>query len=97
MKTLARIYLVEGRVQGVGFRFFVEAEARKLALRGYVRNLDDGRVEVYAIGNESVLDGLRLRLEQGPPASRVERVEERVAPRKEYREFLIEATGQASY
>ena len=95
-KHFARMYRVQGRVQGVGFRFFVEAEARKLGLRGYVRNLDDGRVEVYAVGEEAKLDSLRLRLEEGPPASRVERVEERVAPRKNYRQFLIEATGQPS-
>ena len=74
----AKVYLVKGRVQGVGFRFFVEQEASQLGLRGYVRNLYDGSVEVYAIGTESALQRLRLQLELGPPASRVEQVEERV-------------------
>ena len=88
----ARLYRVKGRVQGVGFRFFVEAEARRLRLRGYVRNLYDGRVEVYAIAKESVLAQLRERLEMGPPASRVEQVEEQAAALQDYTEFVIEAS-----
>ena len=92
----ARLYLVEGRVQGVGFRFFVEREANKLGLGGYVRNLYDGRVEVYAIGEESLLAQLRKQLERGPLGSRVERVEERAAALKNYDEFVIEASGEAS-
>ena len=90
----ARFFFVEGRVQGVGFRFFVEHEANRLGVRGYVRNLYDGRVEVYAVGEEAVLQQLRGRLEQGPPGSRVEQVTEREAPHKSYREFSIEASGQ---
>jgi acylphosphatase len=89
----ARLYRVKGRVQGVGFRFFVEAEARRLRLRGYVRNLYDGRVEVYAIGKETVLTQLRERLETGPPASCVEQVDERLATLQDYTEFVIEASG----
>jgi acylphosphatase len=89
----ARFFFVEGRVQSVGFRFFVEHEATQLGLRGYVRNLYDGRVEVYALGEEAVLEQLRGRLEQGPPGSRVVRVTEREAPRKTYKEFSIEASG----
>ena len=94
--TQARLYFVAGRVQGVGFRFFVEAAARALGLKGYVRNLYDGRVEVYAIGNEASLARLRQQLEAGPLGGRVERVEEREAPRKNYKEFVIEASGEAS-
>ena len=85
--------MVKGRVQGVGFRFFVEAEARRLRLRGYVRNLYDGSVEVYAIGKEAVLDQLRARLSTGPPAGRVEQVEERAAALQEYKDFMIESSG----
>ena len=96
-ETHARLYFVSGRVQGVGFRFFVEAEARALKLKGYVRNLHDGRVEVYAIGSERSLGELRRQLESGPPGSRVERVEEREAPRRSnYQNFVIEASGAAS-
>jgi acylphosphatase len=89
----ARLFLVEGRVQGVGFRFFVEEVARDLGLKGYVRNLADGRVEVYAMGEETVLARLRKQLEIGPRAGRVERVEERVATQREYKDFFIEAGG----
>src|SRR3989338_559085 len=65
---VARRYRVEGRVQGVGFRFFVERAARQLGLAGYVKNLGDGRVEVYALGPPAELDDLKRRLEQGPRA-----------------------------
>lgn len=90
----ARLFYVEGRVQGVGFRFFVEDEANRLGLCGYVRNLYDGRVEVYALGEEISLERLRSRLEQGPPGSHVERVMERQAPPKSYRDFSIAASGE---
>jgi acylphosphatase len=97
VETHARLYLVSGRVQGVGFRFFVEREARTLRLKGYVRNLDDGRVEVYAIGDERSFRALRRKLESGPAGARVESVAEREAPRKDnYREFSIEAGGAPS-
>lgn len=92
----ARLFHVAGRVQGVGFRFFVEDVAQQLGLCGYVRNLYDGRVEVYALGEESLLQQLRLRLEQGPPGSRVERIMEREAAPKSYRNFCIEASGEPS-
>ena len=88
MKT-ARLYLVEGRVQGVGFRFFVERAAQSLGLKGYVRNLPDGRVEVYAVGGQNLLEQLRRQLESGPSASRVERVQEQAAPVKELNSFSI--------
>ena len=94
-KDQARLYTIEGRVQGVGFRFFVEGEAHQLGLRGYVRNLYDGRVEVYAIGEEKQLARLRKQLERGAPASRVERVEERPAPLKDFKTFGIAANGEA--
>jgi len=86
----AKLYLVEGRVQGVGFRFFAERSASELGVQGYVRNLADGRVEVYAIGEEEVLSQLRAQLETGPRAGRVERIEERDVPLKPYNNFSIE-------
>ena len=91
MKT-ARLYVVEGRVQGVGFRMFVEAVARGLRLKGYVCNRRDGSVEVYAVGKEEVLERLRTELEKGPSASRVTRVEETPAALRDYDTFSIEAT-----
>jgi acylphosphatase len=62
----ARRYHARGRVQGVGFRYFVERAAVDLGLTGYVRNLDDGRVEVYAVGPDEALSELERRLWKGP-------------------------------
>lgn len=70
----ARI-LVSGRVQGVGFRWFVAGEARALGLSGHVRNLPDGRVEAEAAGAAAGVDALIAACRRGPPASRVEAVE----------------------
>ena len=72
----ARRFLVRGRVQGVGFRWFVEREAHILGISGWVRNNADGTVEVLAMGTRDQLSGLRSRLQQGPRASRVDNVEE---------------------
>jgi acylphosphatase len=72
----ARRYLVSGVVQGVGYRYFVLRIARRLGVRGYVRNLPDGRVEVYAEGTPEQLDQLRAYLREGPPAAVVEGIEE---------------------
>ena len=74
--TEARRFLVRGRVQGVGFRWFVEREAHMLGIAGWVRNKSDGSVEVLAIGSRDQLLGLRSRLRQGPRAARVDDVEE---------------------
>lgn len=67
--------VVYGQVQGVGFRFFVLREGRRLQLTGFVRNLSDGRVEVFARGPRPALEDLAQRLRQGPMFSRVEEVE----------------------
>jgi acylphosphatase len=72
----ARRYLVKGRVQGVGYRWYVEREANLLGLRGWVRNNLDGAVEVLAIGGREQLATLRRKLQEGPRASRVDTVEE---------------------
>ncbi len=86
-----RRYLVRGRVQGVGYRWFVEAEARALGLAGWVRNNPDGCVEVLAAGSREQLLALRGRLQQGPRAARVDAVEEWEAPRPpDLKDFRIE-------
>ena len=72
----ARRYVVRGRVQGVGFRWFVEREARLLGVAGWVRNNADGAVEVLAQGTREQLSVLRDRLQQGPRAARVDNVDE---------------------
>jgi acylphosphatase len=75
----ARRFVVRGRVQGVGFRWFVEREAHILVIAGWVRNNSDGSVEVHAQGTRDQLSGLRSRLREGPRAARVDAVEESVA------------------
>ncbi|HMK20812.1 MAG TPA: acylphosphatase [Terriglobales bacterium] len=76
----ARRFLVRGRVQGVGFRWFVEREAHILGIAGWVRNNADGAVEVFAQGTGEQLSGLRARLHEGPRAARVDSVDETEAP-----------------
>ena len=65
-------FLVKGRVQGVGFRWFVHREATELELRGWVRNTEDGDVEVVASGDVADLTELRQSLRKGPRGSRVD-------------------------
>ena len=75
---IARSYIVRGRVQGVGFRWFVDHEARILGLAGWVRNNIDGSVEVLAMGNEQQHVALYSKLQRGPRAARVDEVQ--IAP-----------------
>ena len=79
MAAFARSWCVRGRVQGVGFRNFVQREATALKLAGWVRNLDDGRVEVFAQGPAAALDALQGRLWQGPRWAEVRDVDAREA------------------
>ena len=71
----ARRFLIRGRVQGVGFRWFVEREAFILRIAGWVRNNSDGTVEVLAQGTREQLAGLHSRLREGPRAARIDDVE----------------------
>jgi acylphosphatase len=74
--TQARRFVIRGRVQGVGFRWFVEREAHILGITGWVRNNDDGSVEVLAVGAPEKLAELRSKLQAGPRAARVDDLEE---------------------
>lgn len=78
-KKQARRWFISGRVQGVGFRFFVEKKAKQLGVSGWVRNLDDGRVEVYAVGTSEELSELAAALHQGPRMAEVRSVDEQHA------------------
>jgi acylphosphatase len=69
-------FLVQGRVQGVGFRWYVQREAGELDLRGWVRNTEEGEVEVVAAGSEADLADLRASLRRGPRGSRVDHLVE---------------------
>jgi acylphosphatase len=72
---IARRYIVHGRVQGVGYRYFVQYVANSLGMKGWVRNLDDGSVEVYAIGSRAEHDELSGHLRKGPNMSDVRGME----------------------
>ena len=71
---LVKHFLVKGRVQGVGFRWFVHREAAEIGLRGWVRNTDDGHVEVVAAGHAQDMAELKTALHQGSRGSRVDAV-----------------------
>jgi len=86
----ARLYLVRGRVQGVGYRDFAQRTASALGLTGYARNLDDGRVEVYAAGPPDKLSDLAAALRKGPRFADVRGVEEVEAALEHYSSFQIE-------
>ena len=73
-------YLVQGRVQGVGFRWFVSRTAQGLRLVGWVANLSGGEVEVVAAGDAGRLDELEQALKRGPPAAQVARVDKAEYP-----------------
>ena len=72
--TAARFF-VEGRVQGVFFRASAKQQAQALGVRGYARNLHDGRVEVLAVGDVQAVERLEEWLKHGPPHARVDRLE----------------------
>ena len=74
--TVARRFIVNGRVQGVGFRYFAIRAARKAGVAGTVRNLPDGTVEAIAEGPPSAVAEFRAALELGPSYSNVTRVDE---------------------
>ena len=69
--------MVHGDVQGVGFRYFLLRHGEALGLRGWVRNNDDGTVEVVAEGSRPDLETLKRAAEEGPPLARIERVDAR--------------------
>lgn len=73
-EPLRRLFLVSGRVQGVGFRYATAEKARELGLTGHVRNLPDGRVEVFACGAAVTLQEFREWLDEGPPLARVREI-----------------------
>jgi len=88
---LARKYIVSGRVQGVGYRFFAERCAHQLGISGHVKNCRDGTVEVYAIGDEASLEEFKRHLAEGPPSARVAGVRESSEPvSTRYTRFVIE-------
>jgi acylphosphatase len=88
-RKIAKLYRVRGRVQGVGFRYFVEHAANALGVRGYVRNLDDDSVEVYASGTAAQLSELAGLLWKGPRWAEVRGVDESEVAVQDYSGFTI--------
>ena len=84
--------LIEGRVLGVGYRFFAARAAGELGIRGWVRNLSDGRVELEAVTNDpAVLEAFVNRLREGPRHGRVDRIESRDVEVADLARFEIRA------
>ena len=84
-------FVVSGKVQGVFFRASTREQALELDLRGYAKNLPDGRVEVLAAGSDAALDALAAWLRQGPPKARVDDLERLPASDDEVGEGFITA------
>jgi acylphosphatase len=87
--VISRRYLVSGRVQGVGYRYFVMREARALGVSGWVRNLADGRVEAVGAGEDVELHAFEGRLWQGPPHARVSAIESDAAEPPDHPGFHV--------
>lgn len=77
---IARRFIIKGRVQGVGFRYFAVTAARSSGVVGWVRNLPDGSVEAIAEGPSSAIDDFRRHLQAGPSSGRVSSVAEGELP-----------------
>jgi acylphosphatase len=71
---VARRFIISGRVQGVGFRYFTQDAARREGLHGFVRNNDDGTVEAVAEGESAALERFERAIRRGPSRARVEQV-----------------------
>ncbi len=93
--SLARLHAkVEGRVQGVSFRYFVSEQAQRLGLNGWVRNRYNGDVEVMAEGSRYSLEKLLAALHQGPAMAQVTNVEAAWLPASgEFSSFWVRSTG----
>jgi acylphosphatase len=76
----AKHYLIRGDVQGVGYRYFAKGAAERLGVKGFVRNLYSGDVEVYAEADDASLGLFRLELERGPRMAQVTEVTEKDVP-----------------
>lgn len=83
MTPHARLFTVQGRVQGVWFRDSTRREAERLGITGYAINLPDGNVEVMAWGAPAALAGLEAWLQEGPPLASVSSVVARPVPQKD--------------
>ena len=91
MATQAKRIIIHGRVQGVGFRYFVQRVGNRLGVTGNVRNLEDSSVEIVVEGNETLIWDFQKEIARGPALARVERVDaDDIAVTGKYRTFQIE-------
>ena len=91
MSPIARRFFISGEVQGVGYRFFAQRTAARHQVTGYVKNLDDGRVEVLAEGPAQRVEAFKHELATGPRFSSVDQIEEiNLDPSGLYPTFRIE-------
>jgi acylphosphatase len=87
---IARRFIVKGRVQRVGFRFFVDDAARREGILGYVRNQHDGSVEVMAEGDADAVERFEMAVRRGPAGARVDDVDTvEMTPSDTYKRFSI--------
>lgn len=90
VKASAAEIVVEGRVQGVGYRAFAQRRAQERKLTGYAVNLHDGRVKIRVEGNPETIEGYVRELETGPPLARIERLTVTSVPYTgQYRDFAV--------
>jgi acylphosphatase len=89
LNLIARHYVISGRVQGVGFRYFAERAAREAVVTGWVRNLADGSVEVHANGNRVQMELFESKLRMGPPRSEIRGFESSEASPTQTKSFEI--------
>jgi acylphosphatase len=87
---ITRTYTVEGKVQGVSYRFYCREKALSLKLSGFVKNLADGSVYIEATGEKEALDALRIWCLVGPEKAIVEDIQTKMLPLKEFSSFTIE-------
>ncbi len=80
MQSITRYWRISGKVQGVGFRYHTQIKANELKLVGWVRNTEDGAVEVAVCGPTMQVETFRAWCEQGPPSAAVSQVEEQPGP-----------------
>lgn len=95
MVLTARHAFVRGRVQGVSFRWSTQREARDLGVKGWVRNLADGRVEAWLEGDEHPVESVLDWMDIGPPAARVDEVDVRVVEPAGHEDFEVRDTVTA--
>jgi acylphosphatase len=90
-QKIAKRFVISGRVQGVGFRYFAQSWANQLGICGYVKNLWSGNVEVYAVGDPVPMEEFKRQLAEGPRMARVKNFEEMDEPVEEgYTRFEID-------